>query len=395
MSPRLLFLALILLGSVTAHAQKVPVAPATKAVAPDLLADDLVRFGVIFKRGFYDELIYNVNQKIEAMPAATRDTPDPRLLYFRGLAYFQLGWFPEAKADLTVAQKAGLSFLPGGFGLTYALTGIEEKSPLLPPKVEEIREGERVIFRMHYFGMEGGTVMIAAMLPEAYRISRAMFGSETEATTVYVFDTYEQFVAYYKQVYKGVKPGSWYAATTTGPVIWISLRDTNGVLRAKENREAFKTTVVHEYNHAMLNRLIGRTALPTWFKEGLAQVAGAQVDPADGARKQKTLARLFRNNAVLPIEKLDDSKSFFENTELGVAMGKGDDRDFAPDAYTQGYGMTQYFLSHVSTPQLQSFLNRVRASEDFPNSFQEEFGFSVEQFYQSWKSDVGPQLAAR
>ena len=375
--------------------ENAPVGPSTQAVAPDALADDLAKFGTMFERGFYDELIFNVNQKIEALLTEQRATPDPRLLYFRGLSYYKLGWFPEAKADLLVAQQAGLSFLPGGFGVKWALNYIEERTPLLPSQVEEIRDGERVTFRMHNSGMEGGTVMVMAMLPEAYRISRAMFGSDTAASTVYVFEDYQQFLAYYKKVYEGKNPGSWYAALAQQGVMWISLRDTEDVLRAREDRVAFKTTVVHEFNHAMLSRLMGRTVLPRWFVEGLAQVAGAQVNPTYDSGKQRTLKRLFANNALLPIDKLDDYESFAEQTELGISMRKEGERAGAPDPYAQGYGMTKYLLDNISTAQLQNFLNRVRETDDFKTSFGDEFGFSLDQFYQGWKADTARRLATQ
>ena len=388
-----------------ARAQSAPFAPATRA-APDPLSNDLAGFGTLFKRGFYDELIYRVNQKIAALPKESRATPDARLLYFRGLCYYGLGWYPQAKADLLVAQKAGIRFLPGGFGVNYGLNYIEARIPLLPPQVEQVRDGDRVIFQMHDFGAQGGTeggaesgtATVLATLPEAYRISSAMFGADMADNTVYVFDTYEQFTAYFKQTFPDKTPGSWYAATANGPEMWISLRDTKGVLRAQTARLEFQTTVVHEFNHALLARLIGRTALPRWFVEGLAQVAGAQINSGFDGEKQQTLKRLFANNALLPLDRLDDYATFDHQTELGIALSKSADRAdrlSAPDAYAQSYGMTKSLLDNISTPQLQSLLNRARDSNDFKASFQTEFGFSLEQFYQGWKADAGRRSATQ
>ena len=346
----------------------------------------------MFKRGFFDELIYHVNQKIEASPADKRASPDPRLLYFRGLAYFKLGWFERAKVDLIVAEKAGVAEIEPGWGANWVLYYIKQRTPVLPPKMEEIRQGERVLFRMHSFGMENGTVFVKALLPEAYRVSRQMFGTDVEATTVYVFDDYAQFAAYYEK-HTGEKHSGWIDALTIGDLVLISLSDQEGTSLARDDRDFFKTTIVHEINHALFHRLMGWAEPPSWFVEGLAQVAGAQVSQDYVASKQQRLNRIFRNNVLLPIEKLEDADEFYAQTELGVTMSKGRDRDKAPDPYTQGYAMVKYLLDNISTPQFQSFLNRVRESNDFKGSFANEFGMTTAQFYEKWRADTARQLA--
>lgn len=134
---------------------------------------------------------------------------------------------------------------------------------------------------------------------------------------------------------------------------------------------------------------------PAWFTEGLAQIAGAQVDPNFDSSDQQTLKRLFANNALLPVETLSDYDSWGKQTEIGIAMGKGDDAAFAPDPYAQGYGMTKYLLDNITTAQLQSFLNRNRESRDFYGAFKDEFGMTTEQFYELWKRDTAQKLAAQ
>lgn len=361
----------------------------------DPLAEDLRDYVALYKRAFFDELISKINLTIEALPVAERAQPDPRLLYLRGLARYKLGWFELAKPDLLAAQQAKVTGLQEGLGPDWVLSYIKKRDGFLPPKVQEIRDGDRVLFRMHYYGMEDGTATVMAMLPEAYRISQQMFGADVEATTVYVFDNYEQFVAYYKAFEETQGPGSWYAAITIGDLVFISLRDTNGELRARDGRDFFKTTIVHEYNHAMFHRLMGFSPQPSWFVEGLAQNAGAQVDPNYDAVKQRILKRLFQNHALLPLDTLGDNDAFAAQVELGLRMEKGNDGQFAPDPYAQGYGMTQYLLNNISTAQLQSFLNRVRESKNFDGSFATEFGFSVEQFYEMWKRDTSQKFAAQ
>lgn len=211
MSLRLtLLLAFTCCCGASVRAQEAATPPAqvvTIDIAIDPLADDLAKYGVLCERTFFDELFFNTNQKIEAASADKGEKPDPRLFYFRGLASYQLGWFAESKADLTKAQEAGIISLPGGYGTALTLEAIEQQTPLLPPNTQEIRQGNQVIARVHYFGMKNGAASVLALLPQAYRISRDMFGSEVPATTVLVFDTFEQFSAYDKAAAGGHTSG--------------------------------------------------------------------------------------------------------------------------------------------------------------------------------------------
>ena len=352
-------------------------------------ADDK-KYHELWENAFFDELIFKVNAHIEALPAGERTRPDPRLLWFRGMASYKLGRLAEAKADLTASRNDGRRT----HGTGETLESIERRRAAAPPQMEEIRDGERVLFRMHFFGMEGGTVFVKSILPEAYRVSRQMFGTDVEATTVYVFDDYAQFAAYFK-AHTGEERNSWSAAMVLGDVALISLSDQNGTSLARDDRDFLKTTIVHEINHAVFNRLMGFSPQPAWFVEGIAQVAGAQVSPQYVASKQRRLERLFRNDLLMPMEKLEDEEEFYAQTALGSRMNKGPDRDMAPDPYTQGYSMAKYLLDNVSTPQLQSFLNRAREFKDFKSSFASEFGMTTAQFYQKWKADTERQLAAR
>lgn len=241
-----------------AIAQEAPPTSATApapvvAPAPDPLADDLKAYGVLLESGFNDELIYKINRKIAEMGG----TPDPRLLYYRGLAYYRFGWFPEAKADLEIAQRAKIVELPGGFATALALNGLKRFALFMPPKMEEIHRGERVLFRMHYFHMEGGTATVQGLLPTAHRINSEMFGSDLEATTVLVFDTYEQFLAFNKVLTGNDKPGSWVWAKSWCNFVLISLQFPDGSSASLDHRDPFVSTIVHEINHAMLYRLMG------------------------------------------------------------------------------------------------------------------------------------------
>ena len=66
-----------------------------------------------FKRGFYDDII----RRVDEIGGDQSKPLDPRLLYWRGLTFYQLAWYPEAIADLTRAQAAGIESQDGGLGV--------------------------------------------------------------------------------------------------------------------------------------------------------------------------------------------------------------------------------------------------------------------------------------
>ena len=399
MSLRLCTLTLVLFVSGCAGVRKTPAPamPATTPVtasAPGALAKDLARYNVMFQDCHYDELLVNVNGQLAALPADKRAYSTPYLLYVRGLTHYRLGWYKEAKADLLIAQKAKVGGSLAKARLKQTLQNIEDRTPLLPPNIRGIRDGERVTFRMHSFAVGSDAAMVAEMLPTAYLINRQIFGKDVEATTILVFDKYDQFSAFQRQIHNGKAPREgWYPAVTTGPVVQISLRDKKDV---RKNAPGIHGALVHEVNHAMINRLMGKAPLPQWFKEGLAQIAETQVYPRFDASRQKRIARLFQNNGkgLLPMGKLKQSVCFREQVDLGIAMRKEGAGAGAPDPYAQSYGMMKYLFTNFSTPQLQSFLRCVRASNDFDDSFAAEFGLTPEQFYQKWKTETA-RMAAR
>ena len=145
----------------------------------------------------------------------------------------------------------------------------------------------------------------------------------------------------------------------------------------------FNSTIVHEYNHAMFNRLMGFGVSPAWFKEVWPSCAGRGLSQLHASR-QKMLLQLLASDALVSPDALADTDAFtaqHRNRHRGAQRQK---RGRARP-YLEGWGLTRYFLDHTSTAQLQSFLTRVRQSNDFNRAFQDEFGVSVTQFYYAGK----------
>ena len=377
-----LLLALICCCGASTRAQEAAKPPAP-VVAPDAFADEEEAYNTLYNRGFFDELIFKTNQRIAEMG----DKPDPRLFYWRGWAYYKLGWFDLAETDLNAARIGGAYAGSKKFAsVMNGLNSMTRLKVLMPPNMQEIGQGERVQFQMHYSKMGDGAAKVKNLLPTAYRINREMFGTDVEAMPVYVFDTYEQFRAFNKELAGHDKIGNWVWGIRVGASLLIALQYPDG------SSASIGSVIVHEINHVMLSRLSGGTKQPYWFIEGIAQVAQAQIDPAFASANQRALKQLFANNALVPIEKISSGNGYIEQTELGISMRKGGDSQAAPNPYAQSYGMIKYLLDNISTAQLQSFLNRNRESGDFNSAFQDEFGFTVEQFYEMWKRDHTRQL---
>ena len=380
--PRYLpFLLSFLLVAPAAHAQ-MP-SNVQSAEAPDPLVAPLTQMARDFKRGFYDDVVRRADELI----GDDDRKADPRLLYWRGLTFYQLAWFPEATADLKRARARGVEMLAGGFAASFALDKMERITPFVPPQNFAVKNGGDTVFRVHYVSDDAPTKAALNCLAPAYRASAGLFGSDVLATSVYIFDNYQQFADCF-QARIGRPPESWIAAVTIENVLYIPLRDRKGDATTATNPDFFRSMVAHEFNHAMLRRLMGNAELPKWFTEGMADFAGGQVVPSDVAVNDYQTKRLFAANALLAPTQLEYDKTFGAHTGVGVKMGDAGAGIAAPSPYQQSYNMTRYLLSSLKRDDLPDFLNLVRDNNSFSKAFVQQFGATVPEFYQSWYRDA-------
>ena len=341
-----------------------------------------------FGRGFYDDMVTRAGELIGDRDA---DKVDPRVFYWRGLAFFRLGWLPEATEDLTYAQKMGLTGQNGGLDVAATLAKIQRLSELMPSNYREIKSGGQVVFRVHYTQLDPMTRTIVGLLPQAYRISENLYGSDVLATSVYIFNSYAQFRAFY-MARSGSAPGSWVWAAGSRDAFYFSLQGPDGRVPGLDDPDYVRSTIAHEFNHAMLSHLMGTTEIPRWFEEGIAQIAGAQLAARDIPLNDYEIARLYAAGALVDPAKLEAHASFGAHTELGVKMDRAGAGIAAPSPYAESYHMTRYLMSNLKRGQLADFLNRVREQGDFAQAFQQEFGATLPQFYQSWYQDTARKL---
>lgn len=377
-------LASALLLTPAARAQMAP-SPIQSAMPSDALAPVLAQMSRDFSHGFYDDIISHTDELIgdeAAKPA------DPRLLYWRGLTYYQLAWYPEATADLKRALAGGVQAQPGGFASASALDKIERITPFVPPQERAVESGGQTVFRVHYVSENAGTRAAIDCLGPAYRSSAKLFDADVVATSVYIFDTYDQFAACYN-ARVGKAPENWVAAVTINGVLYIPLRNRQGQSTPATDPDFFRSMVAHEFNHAMLRRLMGTAELPKWFSEGLADFAGGQVVSDDVAVNDAEIKRLFAANALVAPTQLEYPDTFGSHTTLGAKLSEVGNGMSAPSPYQQSYNMMRYLLSGMKRDDLPKFLNLVRDNNSFSKAFARQFGASVPDFYASWYNDTG------
>ena len=267
------------------------------------------------------------------------------------------------------------------------LAKIARLEPFVPPQTRAVESGGGVVFRVHYVSDDAATRATVAGLAPAYQASANLFDTDVLATSVYIFDTYEQFADCYR-ARVGRAPESWVAAVTIGNVLYIPLRDRRGASTPATNPDFFRSMLAHEFNHAMLRRLMGTAELPKWFTEGLADFAGGQVVPDDVKVNDYDIKRLFTANALVTPTQLEYPNTFGAHTGLGAKLGEAGAGLVAPSPYAQSYHMTRYLLSGMKRGDLPIFLNAVRDNNSFSAAFAHQFGAGVPEFYQSWYTDT-------
>ena len=382
------FLALLfLLGARAARAQTAPTLPRIVTRAAALVAPGVAeQMGQQFQRGFFDAMLARADQL-----SASGQPLEPKVLYWRGLAHYRLGHYARARADLEAAQKGGVEFLPGGYNVTAVFSTLGRIEPLLPALQTEVKDGDRTLFEVHYSRLDAGTNTVLELLPQAYQINRELLGADIEATAVYVFDTRDHFRDFYQEWTKH-PPGSWISAVTVGDVVYICLQRPDGSMSWEDHPQHFRGTVAHEFNHAMMNRLVGATALPSWFKEGVAQIAGTRLSPGDLAANDRDVQRMFGAHLVLSPQDLETHEDFAAQTEAGVYVHREDGAQITASPYAQSYSMARALVKDAEPDALPNLLRLTREEDDFKQGFLIEFGLTVPQFYNNWYEDTARTL---
>ncbi len=184
-------------------------------------------------------------------------------------------------------------------------------------------------------------------------------------TNVIVFKSDKAFKEY-KPVDARGKTNNWVAG------YFQSGEDVNYIALSTEGEKADTyQTIFHEYVHFLVNNDMGRSNIPAWFNEGLAEYYEQFTIENDdkvtlGALDQNNLAYL-RDNKLIPFDTFFniDNYSLHQQGSDGVGI-----------FYAQAWALMHYFMQSnngARNPQMGKFLNLLLSGKEPKTAFNEAF----------------------
>jgi hypothetical protein len=184
-------------------------------------------------------------------------------------------------------------------------------------------------------------------------------------TTVIVFRSDKAFKPY-KPVNASGKATDWVAGyfQPSEDINYITLTTE------REQDETFRT-IFHEYVHFLVDNTLGKSRVPPWFNEGLAEYYEQFSIENDqkvtlGSLNQNAL-RLLESNKLIPLETFFD----IDYTSLHQQGGHG-----ASIFYAQSWAMMHYLIQGNQgkrNPQLAAFLELLARGTKTREAFQQAF----------------------
>lgn len=186
-------------------------------------------------------------------------------------------------------------------------------------------------------------------------------------TTVVVFKSDSAF-----KPYKPVTDGK------TSSVIgyFQSGRDVNYIALSTETQsESPYRTIFHEYVHLLVNNTLGRSGIPPWFNEGLAEYYSTfEIDDARKVTLGKPIANhlyLLRSSKLFPLETLFgvDSYSLHRNKHNTQTL-----------FYAQSWALVHYLIQSDEgkrLPGLGKFLDLLMKNAPVEKAFRDAFQMDI------------------
>lgn len=337
-----------------------------------------------YREGAWDSVIGETTPLIDSLSPTADGVRGLRsqLQLLRGLAAEQISWFGLAERDLSPFAMAD----PSGAGLLAAntLRRIERVKPLVPREVEEIKDGDKVLFRVYYEEMDPWVRGMIDSLPLAYETNHRLMGFELLETPVFIFSSNQNFRNFYTALI-GQAPSDTLAGLAASGAILIPPPVPGSRLALGPQTPGFNSMTIHEFNHCILRRVWGRGRPPQWFVEGMASVAEAFADESEGKQLMRRFQRAGEANALILPANLRQDELFRHASELGSRTNRGSTQ--GPDPYAQGYHMTMYLLNSLKKEQILPFLTSLR-TKSFSDSLVEFAGGTEDQFYDSWMQSL-------
>ncbi|MCA9179735.1 MAG: hypothetical protein KDB14_35005 [Planctomycetales bacterium] len=138
-----------------------------------------------------------------------------------------------------------------------------------------------------------------------------------------------------------------------------------------ENPHDFGHMLVHETSHGFLHRYRTSQRLPAWVNEGLADYVGQVVVPTS---RQVALQQRARLQVVARTRSLEGALN-----EVTMAQ--------SPDYGIYSWAVT--FLIKLDDAKFKEFIDLLKAGVSYPESLQQSYGATPEQFISSLGATIG------
>lgn len=149
-------------------------------------------------------------------------------------------------------------------------------------------------------------------------------------------------------------------------------RDVNYITLTSEKQAGSPySTIFHEYVHLLVNNSMGKTSVPAWFNEGIAEYYSTFEMEDD---RKAYLGNLISNHLVLlRSTKLWPLNQLFAIDYYSLERNKHDARGLF---YAQSWALVHYLLQANDgkrNPQLTQFVNLLRVNTPVATAFQQAF----------------------
>ena len=149
-------------------------------------------------------------------------------------------------------------------------------------------------------------------------------------------------------------------------------REVNYITLTTERREEYPYAIIfHEYVHLLVNNSLGRTNIPTWFNEGLAEYYSTfDIEDDQEIRLGKLIdphLRLLRTSQLVPLDKL------FAVDYYSLDRNKHNARGLF---YAQSWALIHYLIrgnDGKRARQLSLFLDQLRQNVPAEKAFRQAF----------------------
>ncbi len=133
-------------------------------------------------------------------------------------------------------------------------------------------------------------------------------------------------------------------------------------------------TIFHEYVHFIVNTNIGKSDVPPWFNEGLAEYYQTFEMEGDIKAKlgllQNNHLELLQQNKLIPLDK------FFNISNSALHQNGGHSRSIF---YAQAWAIIHYFVANKKTDGMSKFLNLSMKNVAEEKAFQDAFQMTYAQ----------------